>query len=183
MAYPGWIFHCIGLLMMAAIPIREERIVRKDREPRASVTLTPSQDMIATGLKMDFQLRQPPIEHERGDHIGKSEFFDHINSRGQIEDGFSQLDYLALAADVVSRGTGNGPVLVHFSWVNAIQDAIHRLSRDRQQLQAANPNEHAAQWVDNWQFDIPKYDKEVGSYDASGSACLLKFNPASRTWG
>ncbi|KAI1756198.1 hypothetical protein F4782DRAFT_324674 [Xylaria castorea] len=177
---PGWVFHCIGLLMMASIPIREKGIDRKDRDLGHTVTLTPSRDMVAGGLKMDFQLRRAPATHKRGDRAEKSELFDHVNGRGQIEDGFSQMDYLTLVADVVARVTSSA--IVHFSWVNAIKSAIQKLSKDRQELQAKYPDGHVDQWATDWAFTPPKYDKEMGYYDADGSACVLKFNAVSRIW-
>ncbi|KAI0468218.1 hypothetical protein F4859DRAFT_491922 [Xylaria cf. heliscus] len=183
MAYPGWIFHCIGLLMMAAIPTREATIRRVQIQAHI-VRLTPSQLMSEHGLKKVFSLRRRTLEHDRGDEAEKSVLFDHINDRGQIADGFSQLDYLAVAADVVSWGTPRGrrDVFVHFSWVNSIKVAIQTLSQDRQALRARLPNGHVFMWAPNWAFDAPKYDKDVGYYNADGSAHAMKFRAVPRGW-
>ncbi|KAI8944031.1 hypothetical protein F4801DRAFT_595256 [Xylaria longipes] len=196
LSIPGWVFHCIGtqaphsllsakeevlgLLMMASLPIREKEVERQDRDRGHTVTVTPSKDAIARGLTVEFQLPQPPAPHKIGDRAGNSELWDQVNGRGQIAGGFSQLDYLTVAADLVSRVTSYA--IVHFSWVNALRAAIQRLTRDRQRLQATYPNGHAAQWATDWAFDIPTYDKAVGRYNADGSARFLRFNPASGNW-
>ncbi|RYC58230.1 hypothetical protein CHU98_g7983 [Xylaria longipes] len=170
----------LGLLMMASLPIREKEVERQDRDRGHTVTVTPSKDAIARGLTVEFQLPQPPAPHKIGDRAGNSELWDQVNGRGQIAGGFSQLDYLTVAADLVSRVTSYA--IVHFSWVNALRAAIQRLTRDRQRLQATYPNGHAAQWATDWAFDIPTYDKAVGRYNADGSARFLRFNPASGNW-
>ncbi|KAI0550994.1 hypothetical protein F4679DRAFT_189769 [Xylaria curta] len=179
--HPDWVFHCIGLLMMAAIPIREKTIEREDKDQWKTVILTPSRNMVTTyGLENDFILEEIQSGSKKQTHAGKSELFDHVNGRGQIEDGFTQLDYLDLAADVVSRVTSQ--TVVHFSWINAINSAIQKLSEDRLGLQTEYPDGHADKWASDWTFETPKYDKERGVYNADGSTRLLRFDAVSQRY-
>ncbi|KAI0867286.1 hypothetical protein GGS24DRAFT_516283 [Hypoxylon argillaceum] len=173
----SWIFHAIGLLMMASIPIRKKGLRRDKSKPEWTFTGNPSKDLVAAGLTVPVRLAM--FESQKEESVGKSEFFNQADDRGQTESGFSQIDYLQLA-ERVTTGVSKY-ALVYFSWVEAIARAGTNIRRDRQDILTAYPQSHETHWASEWFFEEPGYDKRVGYID-NGVPLQATFNSASTYW-
>ncbi|KAI1822451.1 hypothetical protein F4861DRAFT_514371 [Xylaria intraflava] len=174
---PDWVFHCIGLLMMATIPIRPYDMDDTERNPWWTYTAVPSRRARAAAVRFQVSIDQGG-ELERTT-APRSVFFDHIRNRGEIENGFSQLDYLDLVLATVNHIQNH--YLVHYSWVTAILDAHRELLADRQRLRRYYPRDYPDRWASTWYFKMPKYNKRVGRF-INGVFRETRLNPGTGQW-
>ncbi|KAI0506387.1 hypothetical protein F5B22DRAFT_650777 [Xylaria bambusicola] len=161
---PVWVFHCIGLLMMAAIPIRfaPVRITRKKREDFVYSTY-PSREAMAAGHENTIKI--PFNSINEGDDVPSSTFYNQIRGTGEKHD-FTQMDYLELAVQTLSDVLSYAPA--YWSWANALMQAYHSLKADREEMQELLREAHPFSWAPTWPFKIPPYDKRVGRFKDDG---------------
>lgn len=173
-----WMFHCIGLLMMASIPIRFNRMRRIVQErPVFTYSAAPSREAAALGFRATVDLTQGG--EARTESVESSELFDQVHGRGRVNHGFSQFDYLTIVIDMISGITSYA--LVDISWLDAIRDAYKALLADREGIRDLYFEGQAARWATNWFFKVPKYTKRVGRFE-NGSFRELKFDSGTNQW-
>ncbi|KAJ8132333.1 hypothetical protein O1611_g1289 [Lasiodiplodia mahajangana] len=172
----AWIHHCIGLLMMASLPIRRVEKQKAFLNATVHYRLVPGSEAIARGvvkepvfLIMDTA-KKPTIK------VDKSRFYDHINHRGEVEDGFTQFDYLQNAMDIVKLVSSS--TICFLPWVRAIVSAHDALLHDRQQIRRENGNTHTDYWATQWFFKVPPYQKYMGRVE-NGVPREMRPNPTT----
>ncbi|TRX98542.1 hypothetical protein FHL15_000616 [Xylaria flabelliformis] len=130
-----WIVHCIGLLMMAATPIRRFPIIQEEIETEAVLQLQPSArapTLPPINIIPDFS-----VNHKS---CIESELFDPINTGNEpvpVFDHINILNVLRSALQVVI----DAKVRVSKPWVLEIMD----------------PDFHHGLWAPDWDFKIPDY--------------------------
>ncbi|KAI0863562.1 hypothetical protein F4860DRAFT_511953 [Xylaria cubensis] len=130
-----WIVHCIGLLMMAAIPIRRSPIIQEEIETEAVLQLQPSAR--APTLPPINVIPDYAVNHKS---CIESELFDPINTGNEpipVFDHINILNVLRSALQVVI----DAKVQVSKPWVLEIMD----------------PDFHHGLWAPDWDFKIPDY--------------------------
>ncbi|KAI0964971.1 hypothetical protein F4678DRAFT_486021 [Xylaria arbuscula] len=157
--HPSWVFHCIGLLMMASIPIRRAPLERATVHPDWTYSTVPSRDAAAAGHKNTISI--PRGGDSENYSTLPSQLYDQLNNRGQLTN-FTQLDYLDLAAATVNKICGYAPA--YWGWVGAMMDGYHALLEDRRRILQQVRNAHRTRWASNWPFKVPAYDTEVGIF-------------------
>lgn len=164
--------------MMASIPIRFNRMRRIVQErPLFTYSAAPSREAAALGFRATVDLNQGGEVNTES--VEKSELFDQVHGRGQVERGFSQFDYLTLVIDLLSDITSYA--LVDVSWVDAILDAYKALLADRENIRDLYFDGQAARWAANWFFTVPKYTKRVGRFE-NGGFREMKFDSGTQQW-
>ncbi|TRX89924.1 hypothetical protein FHL15_009196 [Xylaria flabelliformis] len=161
-----WIWHAVGLLMLASIPIRKRKTAKaKPKMLDYNIEFSPSQEAAAAGHDNMVYIRPdcgPSIEVI----ADASELF--VQTRptggGKVEN-FTQLSYLELIDDMIELITRlRGAVFEKF--LDAIKDAKAALLQDREKLAASYPgNAHATRWASNWVFKFPEYDPSIRAHD------------------
>ncbi|KAI0099716.1 hypothetical protein GGR51DRAFT_564758 [Nemania sp. FL0031] len=147
---------------MASIPIRRVEKRKDFLNTEVEYVMKPSKDAQASGMTEDFTMRLSTSK-KRTMRVPASQFFDHLNHRGEVTDGFTQFDYLKNAFEVVklvSTGT-----LSHLTWVRAFVQAHDALLADRQQIQRENGQWHTDCWATEWFFKVPPYTKFLGKME------------------
>ncbi|KAI0908009.1 hypothetical protein F4823DRAFT_600846 [Ustulina deusta] len=155
-----WVIHSIGLLMMAAIPIRTAGLERSTSRTNWTYSAYPSREAAAAGHRNAINLAMSG-ETESYPTL-PSEFYNQVLDTGRMNSGFTQLDYLELALSVVIRVIRYAPA--YFSWVGEIIQAYHVLLADRQRIQQQLPGAHHTRWASNWCFKVPTYDTRFGRF-------------------
>ncbi len=133
----------VGLLMMAAIPIRTAGLERSTSRTNWTYSAYPSREAAAAGHRNAINLAMSG-ETESYPTL-PSEFYNQVLDTGRMNSGFTQLDYLELALSVVIRVIRYAPA--YFSWVGEIIQAYHVLLADRQRIQQQLPGAHHTRWA------------------------------------
>ncbi|KAI1734849.1 hypothetical protein F4680DRAFT_470620 [Xylaria scruposa] len=141
-----WIVHCIGLLMMAAIPIRRSPLKQEELATDTILQLKPSAR--APTLQPITVIPEYRFRTKRCD---ASELFDPINAGNQpipVFDHIHILNVLRSALEVII----DAKVQVSKPWVLEIMD----------------PDFHHGLWAPDWDFKIPDYaPDQLASWDAA----------------
>ncbi|KAI0513341.1 hypothetical protein F5B22DRAFT_647892 [Xylaria bambusicola] len=159
-----WIWHCIGLLMLASLPIRTEPLVENETPTHYIVELAPSK-AAAAGGRVEQVYNWPDTPEPTELVVPVSEFYDQtcINGyygKGRVRD-FSQRDYLVLVGKVI-RMIMYRQGRVYIKFVDAINKAKKKLSKQRFMLEEDYPRgAHKTRWVSKWPFELPEYDPTV----------------------
>ncbi|KAI1305101.1 hypothetical protein F5Y03DRAFT_356507 [Xylaria venustula] len=158
--HSGWVIHCVGLLMMASIPIRRTKLERATIiHSNWTYSTYPSQEAAVAGHK--YTITMPRNGESEIYEALPSVLYDQVNNRGQIMN-FTQLDYLDLAISTVKSLCEYAPA--YLGWVEAIMGGYHALLEDRRRIQQRIPIAHHTCWSSNWPFKVPTYDTKVGVF-------------------
>ncbi|TGJ78984.1 hypothetical protein E0Z10_g9789 [Xylaria hypoxylon] len=158
---PWWVLHCIGLLMMASIPIRDHPNLERSQmiETNWTYSAAPSLEAAAAGeryaVRFVMEGTQPKDEHG----VNRSEYFDQVNETGQKVNDITQYDYLGLTCGVVNEVARYAPM--YAVWVGSIMEAQIALREDRVSIQRNYLAAHSTRWASNWVYKIPKYNQRV----------------------
>ncbi|KAI8623463.1 hypothetical protein F5Y19DRAFT_481665 [Xylariaceae sp. FL1651] len=154
-----WIFHAIGLLMMAAMPIRNQGQTMPAQHLDNPIVYSPS-DM-AKDHRETIVFHQDKFKEEQ--ICTASRFFDPLYREGQVISDYTQLDYLDLVHKIleyfaVVGRTVSGP------WLKEILRVGKSLRQQRQMMQQITPvSERIKLWAPTWDFEVPEYDPTAGS--------------------
>ncbi|KAI0533867.1 hypothetical protein GGR58DRAFT_521066 [Xylaria digitata] len=157
---PWWIFHCIGLLMMASIPIRHHRLVhnRATNQTNWTYSAVPSREAAASGAKYAIRLGFDG-KKEEGNSVAGSTFFNQVRQTGQKVNDIEQFDYIGLVSDVVQDVVRYAPI--YSAWVTNILEAQAKIHEERVVLQNDYREAHVTRWASRWLFEIPEYNQQV----------------------
>ncbi|RYC57215.1 hypothetical protein CHU98_g9006 [Xylaria longipes] len=163
-ASSSWIWHAIGLLMMASIPLRRRALLYQEREGAYwYIELAPSREAAAAGHDM-MVYTSPDRDDPQKRTADTSEFYNPTKPRGGKIDNFTQLDYLDLIDDMI-RLIIQLDGVIHIKFLSAISDAKNALRRDRQNLAVNYPGvSHTTRWASDWVFKFPKYNPTICSF-------------------
>ncbi|KAI2638383.1 hypothetical protein GGS21DRAFT_548883 [Xylaria nigripes] len=159
--YPyRWLFHAIGLLMYAAMPVTDQRLSGQTTFQRV-YTFKPSKTCIFKSytIQSPLRLRNPAIAQA-------CQFFDPL---GQPNDGqaisFDQFDYLDLVTRLVDQ-LGKQNAEISTAWLREIMKTTADLRRQRDDivLRKPGPGEAKMESVESWNFTIPVYDTQISRY-------------------
>ncbi|KAI0865895.1 hypothetical protein F4860DRAFT_509777 [Xylaria cubensis] len=173
-----WIWHAVGLLMMASIPLRKRKIGKvTPRKTDFNIELAPSQEAAAAGHDTMVYLRPDCGPYaEVGADVSELYVQTRPTGGGKVEN-FTQLSYLELIDDMIDLITRlRGAVYEKF--LDAIKDAKAALLQDREKLAASYPgNAHATRWAPNWVFKFPEYDPTIRAHDGNRWKRQNTINP------
>ncbi|KAI0976866.1 hypothetical protein F4678DRAFT_480306 [Xylaria arbuscula] len=154
-----WIFHTIGLLMAAAIPIRQSEASNPREFPQHIAKWQPSQAAEAarnpSKKKLTFPAR--PVDDRR---VGRSELWDPMDSEDEIFD-FGHEDYLGLAESVIKHLADSG-VEVSAPWLREITKTLEDLRQQRRD--PGMPTQDLGTWAASWDFVIPAYNNTISKF-------------------
>ncbi|KAI0487483.1 hypothetical protein F4859DRAFT_525601 [Xylaria cf. heliscus] len=151
-----WIVHCIGLLMMAAIPIRRTRLQRTKIDICIMLQLQPS----ARAPTL------PPIDiipdcNRTLNICDSSELFDPIRSGDKPIAGFDHIDIFIVLRNAI-RVVALTNTQVSKPWLFEILRVADKLEEQRTEmlkaLTKADPAYHHGLWAPDWDFKIPDYN-------------------------
>ncbi|KAI0518123.1 hypothetical protein F5B22DRAFT_92905 [Xylaria bambusicola] len=158
-----WLWHCVGLLMMASIPLLEQELENPYEERRLSEH-EPGREARAAGHN------DKVITHIPGDRpvfAGPSEF---CSMEGTLKCPFTQLDYLDRILDV-STVLQTTRTVVYDSIFMAILQAARDIRANRESMVQSMGASHINSWASEWFFELPAY-----------SSSLIRYNPKDSRW-
>ncbi|KAI1330949.1 hypothetical protein F5Y16DRAFT_424320 [Xylariaceae sp. FL0255] len=162
----NWYLHAIGLLLMAAIPIR--RTKRTIDKPSWALTITPSRAAVLDGDDTTFKVAHKFDRTDvvfGGHECEASELYDPLAPRDNTKpmSACTQLDYLRAARRLIDRIKNDG-ICVEEQWITRLIRAEDQIRRERRTV----PHH---KWIKNWPFAVPPYEsrKNVARWDAKNS--------------
>ncbi|KAI1322520.1 hypothetical protein F5Y16DRAFT_404384 [Xylariaceae sp. FL0255] len=164
---PDWIFFCVGLLFMAAAPIRTQNITRRRIALTGSFQIHPCAAALANGETQPCVLHYDNKEWK----IGPSELYDHLGNRGRIENP-RQSDYVVVVLQLLYHLT-TYRCLVSLPWLQAVQQLAADVDDQRRALDPNYPLAPSNRWIERWTFKPPPYQ---------GSSELASWNPDIQNW-
>ncbi|KAI1331390.1 hypothetical protein F5Y16DRAFT_395273 [Xylariaceae sp. FL0255] len=173
----NWVWHCLGLLMMASIPIRQKPFSPEGERGKISVKLGPSREAVIAGY------RKRPRFVELSDYsgmpsVGRSEFWHDVNgkwSRKPVE-SISQQDYIDRVA-LILNDIQVQSAIVHKEFHDAVVVAHQRVNAARAAFNQEYPNDAdkvKRMWSPDWIFDIPDYNPRLEYHDSTRQAWVPK---------
>ncbi|KAI0187889.1 hypothetical protein EV127DRAFT_513399 [Xylaria flabelliformis] len=149
-----WVFHAMGLLMLAALPIRNYAIESDDKIDRRWRFI--SREGTAERLR---GVRQSYHSHPIGKRtIPASVLRDPLGRPGPVEaDNFYQEDYLDVLGRLVDYLARNDVAVPH-PWLQQIMNTAHDLRRQRRDVSRSKASRA------EWRFTIPAYDTSVSRF-------------------
>ncbi|KAI1322234.1 hypothetical protein F5Y16DRAFT_416235 [Xylariaceae sp. FL0255] len=164
----SWYYHALGLLLMAAMPIRTARMERPN--PVVQIKLEAGKEALSAGVdaKMTLVKYGLPVNSEIpviGSFCGESEFYDTWNGGAKkTTKPITQRDYLDAVRKLLTRVGDNG-VVVEKQWLDRLYQAGKYIQDARRSLR---PHE----WVVQWPFREPPYALPV----------WVQWNKQSQSW-
>ncbi|KAI8631537.1 hypothetical protein F5Y19DRAFT_493414 [Xylariaceae sp. FL1651] len=169
----------LGLLMMAALPIRKSKVEKTVKEADWAYKAVPSREAVAAGWTSTIQLTM--ADPAKTSDVEASELYNQFSGHGKVDE-FSQLDYLELVFRLQDSMSIYTP-LVQLPFMVAIRQAFNALQIDRRSLRASYPDAHATKWASVWPFDLPEYQKRLGTWDQSTQTWRdMRFDPGTGQW-
>ncbi|KAI1827787.1 hypothetical protein F4861DRAFT_535618 [Xylaria intraflava] len=162
-----WLYHALGLLMFAAMPIFEDP-VDDSREIMIEYRFEPSRTCTLPAQRTEFTLT---VKENR--KAPESRMFDPLK-RPNVKpiNDFDQDDYLDLVTSLVDY-MGQQHVLVETTWLNEILRMVDNLRRKRADIKRQYGNVLAKErWVSSWDFEMPEYNQTFSRYWAGRWAVL-----------
>ncbi|KAI0971529.1 hypothetical protein F4678DRAFT_479385 [Xylaria arbuscula] len=167
---PEWVFHVLGLLMFAALPIQDEDEVIQKRGFAASgqvVELPPSSTAIGKpSIKVKKENWQPAIR------VRASKIFNPILRPHEAITRFTQTNYLDLVT-IILRIFAVRKKSVPTGWLNEIMRVQRTIQEARQAMRSTitAQSERRKSWAGVWDFKVPPYDPDDTSrWDGQQSA-------------
>ncbi|KAF2969014.1 hypothetical protein GQX73_g4546 [Xylaria multiplex] len=144
-----------GLLMLAAIPIRDEKLEKND-ELITVITLFPSRE--AKNLKICTATPTQPTTHV----INASELYDPLGrpNEGKIAH-FSQEGYLDLIDNLLNYMATLGTE-ISMPWYREIMRTAADLRRQRRDIKRGTRDRNS--WATTWRFLVPAYTDTMGKF-------------------
>ncbi|KAI0546728.1 hypothetical protein F4679DRAFT_587253 [Xylaria curta] len=159
-----WVFHAIGLLMMASIPIHWKKMSKREGKRSWMAELAPSKEAAADGRDM-MVYTKPNLESPKEATARHISLYDQTKPDGGRIHGYTQLDCLKLIDSIIEL-IAKLDGIVHIRFLDAIEDAKKALLRDRKRLAASYPGRaHSMRWASKWPFEFPEYDPTIGSFE------------------
>ncbi|KAI0406947.1 hypothetical protein F4802DRAFT_60757 [Xylaria palmicola] len=158
-----WVWHTIGLLMMASIPLRHMRITgTADAETWISKH-SPSQGAAAAGHSKTVHIYMH-VGQDTPPSVGPSEFY---NVSGMQYHFFTQFHYIDRVEEIIKLLMMSGAP-VHEQFLKAVSIARMAIRTDREALANVYPGRaHTTKWASRWFFEFPEYDPTHVVFDRS----------------
>ncbi|RWA04838.1 hypothetical protein EKO27_g10262 [Xylaria grammica] len=156
----NWAWFCIGLLMLASLPIPSVRRLEVTRE--ATATQWYSEHMPGRQAAMAGHHHTVFASQDHGPNEKKRvlyrDFFNPFRQEGRPFVDVTHFDYLNLVDDVI-RELARREAEIHFKFLDAIIIAKAEILADRQTIARCYPGRaHKRRWASRWFFKLPVYD-------------------------
>ncbi|KAI0157364.1 hypothetical protein GGR57DRAFT_500984 [Xylariaceae sp. FL1272] len=151
-----WMWHTIGLLQMAAIPIMTSPLETITPSETINYKYRPSREAQALGRRRKHWSRSVP---ETKQTIRPTYLIDSFSGIRK-DQGIKQSDFLDLAAKVITHIIRNN-VAVPQDWIMEIQRVAASLRTQRLTIEKKFPKAHRRQWAQTWDFKIPTYSQDL----------------------
>ncbi|KAI1321906.1 hypothetical protein F5Y16DRAFT_404989 [Xylariaceae sp. FL0255] len=161
-----WVWHTLGFLMLAALPIRDED---KDRVMirEEIVTMTPSRSAAAADRLHPIRFREKFDTKESSAGVsffyeldGNSAFTDEL-----IGEEVHQDDYLQHVQKILLEYIQNTEAIVHKVFYDSIFDMWQKMVAARRLLETEYPHAAWTKWAPDWDFEVPDYDPTQMYFD------------------
>ncbi|KAI1751874.1 hypothetical protein F4782DRAFT_531114 [Xylaria castorea] len=155
----SWVFHAIGLLMLAALPIMNHKI--RSRHTLSATYRFISSRETAEALKREREICRGRLNDER--QIPPSVLYDPLGRPGQVVDAdhFYQEDCLDVLGRLVGHLASNDVAVSH-PWLREIMNIAEDLRRQRRDVSVGA--RHKRSWAAAWRFRVPAYDNSVSRF-------------------
>ncbi|KAI0141750.1 hypothetical protein GGR57DRAFT_509012 [Xylariaceae sp. FL1272] len=163
---PGWAWHCLGLLMLASLPIR--RLIMPpvvDSRTKTLVTFLPSAGAAARGdaapvcMSLGASKRRALSQSVLYGDVGGT--WDRIDPRTLTKHAYMQRAQTILAALVKDQ-----QCIVHKALYFAISQAFLHVQASIDALTDFYDNDaDEFRWIEDWKFDMPEYDPTLMRFD------------------
>ncbi|KAI0160761.1 hypothetical protein GGR57DRAFT_519650 [Xylariaceae sp. FL1272] len=162
-----WIFHALGLLLMAAMPIRLQ--AKRNALPSWKSTITPSNSALQSGITTSLVVEttlEPDSLWAATNEAAPSVLYDPLmdNGRQNIND---PLQYIFVLRRLINR-VQTDSALVEEQWVKNLIAAVTEIEQKRR---SGHFPPHT--WIDKWPFVIPPYETRLN---------LVDWDPATAAW-
>ncbi|KAI0869580.1 hypothetical protein GGS24DRAFT_511783 [Hypoxylon argillaceum] len=163
---PTWAWHCVGLLMLASIPLQRTETSRSTPTGSWATEHTPSIEAASRRDEGIVHLKSEIGAIDPSDNrlsLKPSVLYDQLGGRGQVQD-FTQIDYLKVFDTIQAHVAKTGGV-VHSNFLIAMMNAKEKILLDRQRLMAAyRGTGHATKFATDWFFEMPEYSPDLCAY-------------------
>ncbi|KAI0467664.1 hypothetical protein F4859DRAFT_517829 [Xylaria cf. heliscus] len=156
-----WLLHCLGTIMLAALPMRNE-------DQDAVATRFYFQLLRSSGMLPQFK----PVTHadqtQGTRKIQKRNvFFTRMSDQGEVR-GFKRMDLVDHAVQLLFYVGKERASFIPRGWFNAIVDLAYYMKREM----VFNGNFIEEDWVPSFPFETPPYDPDS----------FVRWNPSSSEW-
>ncbi|KAI1360119.1 hypothetical protein F5Y08DRAFT_348996 [Xylaria arbuscula] len=160
----NYLWHAVGLLMLASLPLRHEQLVLKTWPTQWIMELMPSRAAAAAGHHQTIYTH-PDLPPPKERAINGSVFFDSTRPGIPPLRGFEQMHYMILLSNMVKLIINlDGYIFKKF--MDSINTARKNIMKERQQLAKDYPGKaHTSRWLSKWHFELPPYDPMVSQWD------------------
>ncbi|KAI0407731.1 hypothetical protein F4802DRAFT_620636 [Xylaria palmicola] len=166
------VWHAVGLLMLAALPIRPEMCTRPATMLKMPHYMMPSSHAPHKAHKY-ITSNCPPPSSLAILGCARSEFFDPLGRDGRYfaYGEYTHLDYLDLVLKLINHWAMGG-MPVSTPWLQEICRLEAKLRAQRVDQDVRQVLYRAGTWVQDWDFVVPPYDPYAESI----------WNPATSVW-
>ncbi|KAI0548382.1 hypothetical protein F4679DRAFT_596816 [Xylaria curta] len=156
----NWVFHAVGLLMLAALPIQNDKI-RLDTKYFRTWRFLPREGTTERLKIIRENHRTEPWDDRV---IPPSVLYDPLGRPGEIKDAkyFCQEDYLDVLGRLIDYFARNDVAVSH-PWLRQILDTAEDLRRQRRD-DGPDGARSKTSWVKYWRFLIPEYNTSVARF-------------------
>ncbi|KAI0474709.1 hypothetical protein F4859DRAFT_521777 [Xylaria cf. heliscus] len=167
-----WIFHAVGLLMLAALPIQEDEY-EIDEKYQATYRFVPGKET-AAALRTPREVYRS--RRKDGRWVPTSVLYDPLGRPGQrLEaDGFFHEDILDVLTRLIEY-LASRDVAVPAPWMREILNTAEDLRRQRRDVRLNA--RHKRSWAASWRFVIPLYSNTVSRFRNGRWAVQMQARP------
>ncbi|GAW18680.1 hypothetical protein ANO14919_081610 [Xylariales sp. No.14919] len=156
----NWAWFCVGLLMLASLPIPSVRRLEVTRKAKATKWYSehmPGRQAAMAGHHYTIYASQEYGPHQKKMAIYR-DFFNPFRPEVQPFTDVTHFDYLNLVDDVIKE-LALREAEIHFKFLDAIIVAKAEILADRQTIARCYPGRaHQRRWASRWFFKFPVYD-------------------------
>ncbi|KAI0912875.1 hypothetical protein F4823DRAFT_632869 [Ustulina deusta] len=154
-----WVFHAIGCLMSAALPIRRDVLTNEKTTPEAMVFFVPSREAQAKNREPKTYVGRERLKQE--ETAEPSELYDPLCREAEDEiAAFRQEDYLDLVASLLHHLSGLD-IPISAPWLREISRTAEDLRRQRRDTRRGTHRESS--WA-TWRFVVPAYNNTMSKF-------------------
>ncbi|KAI0913410.1 hypothetical protein F4823DRAFT_558971 [Ustulina deusta] len=179
----AWVYFTIGLLMLAAMPIRTAKYSEKnpDANKFPYFIFTPGlecqralQERGGTApreLQYTTNISSPSEFYERAGNIMFNPF--NPDDTVHLEREMSQMKYLDLVNKTLNH-IKEVQAYVSGPWYRQIELSFQELLAQRQEIISEYPQDHYVRWAKRWPFSVPEFDPHDEDW--------IRWNRRDQTW-
>lgn len=178
-----WVFSAIGLLMLAACPIRKQTIEKDEsftiKLMRAPIK--PSQRAYADAKARGTINLPPSARRNPAVKIPPNQLGNHFRGTVKKEPNATQFDYIEMVMDLVDYFMRQS-LVVSGPWLHEIIRCCEVLRKEREALKKEYPTSYTTKWAKAWPFEMPEYSSPHVINPPLHSVMWVQWNAQAKEW-